>query len=50
MSDFPFDTEDLTVLRSGAAQLHELFLSLVESGFDEVQAIRLMGELLRSQP
>lgn len=38
--------DPISDLRAGAAQLHELFMSFVESGFSEGQALYLVGVLI----
>lgn len=40
----------LTQLAQGAAMLHELFLSYLEAGFTETQALNLIGIMLAHAP
>lgn len=43
------DPEDpITQLAEGAAQLHELFVSYMNAGFTESQALFLIGQMLQA--
>ena len=46
-ADEPVDT--MSVLVGAAVQMHELFLSLMQAGFTERQAIMLCAEMVRQQ-
>ena len=39
-----------TELAAGAAQLHELFVTLCKSGFTKRQALYLVAEMTRQRP
>lgn len=40
------DQPDLSPLREATVQLHELFVSLVDSGFTRLDALRVIGFML----
>lgn len=40
---------ELTVMAEASAGLHEMFVTLVESGFTEWQALRVLGVMLAEQ-
>jgi hypothetical protein len=44
MSDMPRDP--MSLLAEGATATHELFLSYVQAGFTEAQALYLVGQML----
>lgn len=37
----------LTLLLQAAVSMHEMFITLMESGFTEMQALYLVGQILR---
>lgn len=46
MSDLP--TDPLTELGQAAQQMHELYLTWIDAGFTESQALYLLAQVIRS--
>jgi hypothetical protein len=42
----PVPDDPISPLAEGAAQLHELFLCYVKTGFTEAQALYLIGQII----
>ena len=49
MPDNSFSENDLTQLQTGMVGLHEVFMSALQAGFTEQQAMTIVLEIMRMQ-